>query len=109
MSDIDWQTIQLTSSKVLSSNSVATSTLVTDAYIIIAVDVENSIHVFSRHDIDNNAATVLKDHTGAVWNLASTGDRLISGSSDANIKIWDLEDGYDFPPPPTHVSLHPLN
>jgi len=29
-------------------------------------------------------------HTGTVWSIAIDGDRLVSGSSDQTIKIWDL-------------------
>ena len=29
-------------------------------------------------------------HTGVVWSIAVDGDRLVSGSSDQTIKVWDL-------------------
>jgi len=32
----------------------------------------------------------LVGHTGAIWSIALDGDRLVSGSSDQSIKVWDL-------------------
>jgi WD40 repeat protein len=32
----------------------------------------------------------LVGHTGEVWSIAIDGDRLVSGSSDQTIKVWDL-------------------
>ena len=32
----------------------------------------------------------LVGHTGEIWSIALDGDRLVSGSSDQTIKVWDL-------------------
>jgi len=32
----------------------------------------------------------LVGHTGEVWSIALDGDRLVSGSSDQTIRVWDL-------------------
>jgi len=34
----------------------------------------------------------LVGHTGEIWSIALDGDRLVSGSSDQTIKVWDLKE-----------------
>jgi len=29
-------------------------------------------------------------HTGEIWSIAIDGDRLVSGSDDQTIRVWDL-------------------
>ena len=39
---------------------------------------------------DGKEIASLVGHTGEVWSIAVDGDRLVSGSSDQTIKVWDL-------------------
>jgi len=45
------------------------------------------LKIYSR---DGKEVASLIGHTGDVWSIALDGDRLVSGSSDQTIRIWDL-------------------
>jgi len=43
------------------------------------------------YDKSGNEVASLLGHTGEIWSIALDGDRLVSGSSDQTIKVWDLK------------------
>jgi len=42
------------------------------------------------YDLNGNQIANLVGHTGTIWSISIQGDRLVSGSSDQTIRIWDL-------------------
>ena len=42
------------------------------------------------YNLDGKEISNLVGHTGVIWSIALDGDRLVSGSSDQTIRIWDL-------------------
>lgn len=53
------------------------------------------------YNIQGQEVASLEGHIGTVWSIALAGDRLVSGSSDQTIKVWDLSflDNLTLPPP----------
>lgn len=43
------------------------------------------------YDIKGNELASLIGHTGEVWSIAIEGDKLVSGSGDQTIRVWDLK------------------
>jgi WD40 repeat protein len=43
------------------------------------------------YDTSGAQIASLVGHTGMIWSIALDGDRLVSGSSDQTIKVWDLK------------------
>jgi len=43
------------------------------------------------YDTKGNEVANLIGHTGEIWSIALDGDRLVSGSDDQTIKVWDLK------------------
>lgn len=46
--------------------------------------------VLKVYDPEGKEIASLVGHTGVIWSIALEGDRLVSGSSDQTIKVWDL-------------------
>ena len=44
------------------------------------------------YDFDGKEVANLIGHSGSVWSLAVDGDRLVTGSDDQTIMLWDLRD-----------------
>jgi len=42
------------------------------------------------YNLQGKEIASLVGHTGTIWSIAVDGDRLVSGSSDQTIKVWDL-------------------
>ncbi len=42
------------------------------------------------YDLEGKEIAALVGHTGAIWSIALDGDRLVSGSGDQTIKVWDM-------------------
>ncbi len=42
------------------------------------------------YDLNGKEVANLVGHNGSVWSIAVDGDRLVSGSDDQTIKVWDL-------------------
>ncbi len=60
---------------------------------------QDQLHLYSNFANGVYASHTLTGHTGKVYSLAVVDGKLISGSSDDTIKVWDLE---------THKCVHTL-
>lgn len=54
---------------------------------IISGEDNGHLKVYTKEGIE---VASLVGHTGAVWSIAVEGDRLVSGSGDQTIKVWNL-------------------
>ncbi|KAI9439389.1 WD40 repeat-like protein [Russula earlei] len=73
-----------------SSSSIVTALLLSRGRIISASD-GPSIDVHSP--ATGHLLRSLSGHKGGVWALATTGDTLVSGSTDRTVRVWDIPAG----------------
>jgi WD40 repeat protein len=50
-------------------------------------------------DLRTQSPSVLDEHRGRVNSLVMSGDRLISGSGDGSVRVWDIANGYEVQEP----------
>ncbi len=43
------------------------------------------------YNLEGKEIASLVGHTGTIWSIAVDGDRLVSGSDDQSVKVWDLK------------------
>ena len=68
---------------------VVTSLHLTPNYIIVALD-NAKIHVF---DTEGRHLRCLQGHVMGVWAMVPSGDTLVSGGCDRDVRVWDLQSG----------------
>ncbi|MEA2017252.1 MAG: caspase family protein, partial [Campylobacterota bacterium] len=56
---------------------------------IISGGVGGQLKIYNRKGLETVS---LVGHTDEVWSIALDGDRLVSGSSDQTVKVWDLKE-----------------
>lgn len=75
--------------QVISDRAITTCLALTDTFIALAAD-DAKIRVFDR---DGTPRLTLEGHTGGVWTLASWENTLVSGSTDCDVRVWDVVSG----------------
>lgn len=85
-----WGEAQLSQSTLLSNTSVVVCMFLTDKHILVSLDGDGIIKIFERH---SDKQTVLRGHTGAVWDIKVVDNNVVSGGTDTSIKVWDTESG----------------
>ncbi len=79
---------QVTLDRELKGAKLRSLCLVND-YLIAAAGADNSIHIFST--LDDVELGKLTGHTGSVAVMCCSGERLVSGSFDTTVRIWNIE------------------
>lgn len=74
---------------VIQNPGVVTALLMTERYIVIALD-NSKIFVFRE---DGKMLRSLFGHVMGVWALTLKGDTLVSGGCDRDVRVWDLKTG----------------
>ncbi len=98
---------QVTLDRELKGAKLRSLCLVND-YLIAAAGADNSIHIFST--ADDVELGKLDGHTGSVAVMCCSGDRLVSGSFDTTVRIWNIESALNASREPGRpVGLAPLN
>lgn len=98
---------QVTLDRELKGAKLRSLCLVND-YLIAAAGADNAIHIYDvLADVELGKLT---GHTGSVAVMCSSGERLVSGSFDTTVRIWNIESALSASRGPTRpVGLAPLN
>lgn len=98
---------QVTLDRELKGAKLRSLCLVND-YLIAAAGADNAIHIFDvLADVELGKLT---GHAGSVAVMCSSGDRLVSGSFDTTVRIWNIESALSTNRGPSKpVGLAPLN
>ena len=71
---------------------VVTSLHMTAKFIVLSMDTAR-IHVFN---IEGTHLRCLEGHVMGVWAMVPWEDTLVSGGCDRDVRVWNMETGYDF-------------
>ena len=98
---------QVTLDRELKSAKLRSLCLVND-YLIAAAGADNTIHMFDvLADVELGKLT---GHTGSVAVMCCSGERLVSGSFDTTVRLWNIESSLSSSRGPARpVGLAPLN
>lgn len=80
---------RLAAKYVINHAGVVTSLIMTSKYIAFSLD-SSKIFVFSE---DGKLLRSLFGHTMGVWALSISGDTLVSGGCDRDVRVWNLKTG----------------
>jgi len=80
-------------------HGVVTSLHLTDKYIVVALD-NAKIHVFNT---EGEHQKTLQGHVMGVWAMVPWDDILVSGGCDRDVRVWNMDTGYDRIPPQLYV------
>ncbi|KAI5295696.1 hypothetical protein KEM52_000521 [Ascosphaera acerosa] len=69
--------------------AVVTSLHMTDKYIVVALD-NAKIYIYAP---DGTFLRSLKGHMMGVWAMVPSGDTLVSGGCDRDVRVWDMDTG----------------
>lgn len=84
------------------------SLCVVNDYLIAAAGADNAIHIFGT--VDDVELGKLTGHTGSVAVMCCSGERLVSGSFDTTVRVWNIESALNASREPGRpVGLTPLN